>query len=142
MRARSNQTVFPSLDCISAFLSCSMDMTPSLEGKYATVIGASAIHQRVEFNSSLFVRRGVALVSWTTPGLKMGFLAEALSLLHPHYVTNLFLSSMFYILKVTPPICSMIFNDCQLELVSSGIIAHHGMTLAIFSISVPLPSIV
>jgi thiol-disulfide isomerase/thioredoxin len=37
-------------------------------------------------------------------------------LLHPHYLTNLLLGVIFFILKSVPPICSWIFDDCHLEL--------------------------
>ncbi|ESN92101.1 hypothetical protein HELRODRAFT_194375 [Helobdella robusta] len=36
--------------------------------------------------------------------------------LHPHYIGNLFLSVVFFILKTCEPFCSAIFEDCQLEL--------------------------
>ena len=48
-----------------------------------------------------------------------GALESMLRLLHPHYVGNLLLSVCFYLLKITPPICLMLFDDCELELVSS-----------------------
>lgn len=38
--------------------------------------------------------------------------------IHPHYIFNLLLSVVFFLLKTVEPVCSMIFDDCQLELVS------------------------
>lgn len=36
--------------------------------------------------------------------------------LHPHYIFNILLSVIFFLLKTIEPICSMMFDDCQLEL--------------------------
>ncbi|BFZ18934.1 hypothetical protein BsWGS_21973 [Bradybaena similaris] len=37
-------------------------------------------------------------------------------LLNIHYVTNLFLASLYFILKHTPKVCSFLFHSCQLEM--------------------------
>merc|ERR1712226_1038796 len=39
-----------------------------------------------------------------------------LEFFHPHYVFNFMLSTVFYMLKTTPPLCSMLFDDCILAL--------------------------
>jgi thiol-disulfide isomerase/thioredoxin len=36
--------------------------------------------------------------------------------LHPHFVTNILLGVIFYILKTCPPVCELLFDDCQLEM--------------------------
>lgn len=46
----------------------------------------------------------------------MKLLESIVQVLHPHYVTNLLLSITFYILKVTPPFCYTLFEDCELEM--------------------------
>jgi len=37
---------------------------------------------------------------------------------HPHYVINFLLSIVYYFLKTVPPFCSVIFEDCALEMVN------------------------
>jgi len=46
---------------------------------------------------------------------------------HPHYVVNFILSVSFFILKILPPVCEILFDDCHLELVmfNNSIIAHY-----------------
>ncbi len=46
-------------------------------------------------------------------------LRELLTLMHPHYFINFMLSSIFFLSKITRPICYMLYEDCELELVSS-----------------------
>lgn len=49
--------------------------------------------------------------------VEMGeFLKGVVQFLHPHYVFNVILSVIFFALKTVEPICSAIFDDCQLEL--------------------------
>lgn len=45
------------------------------------------------------------------------FLKGVVQFLHPHYIFNVILSVIFFALKTVEPICSAIFDDCQLELV-------------------------
>ena len=44
-------------------------------------------------------------------------LKQIRSFAHPHYVTNVLLSTVYYFLKTVPPFCSVLFKDCALEMV-------------------------
>jgi len=46
----------------------------------------------------------------------MTLLGDVKRAFHPHYVFNVLLGLMFYFLKVTPPFCYTLFDDCELEM--------------------------
>lgn len=45
-------------------------------------------------------------------------LQHAKTFLHPHYISNLLLALLFFGLKTIEPLCDVIFENCELELVS------------------------
>ncbi|KAJ8312047.1 hypothetical protein KUTeg_009420 [Tegillarca granosa] len=42
------------------------------------------------------------------------------SLLVPYFLVNVFLSISYFIFKTVPPVCSILFYDCNLELKEVG----------------------
>ncbi|CAD5117166.1 DgyrCDS5969 [Dimorphilus gyrociliatus] len=44
-------------------------------------------------------------------------LQNIMGLIHPHYISNLLLSVLFFGLKTMEPVCDVIFENCELELV-------------------------
>ena len=48
------------------------------------------------------------------------FLRELFTLMHPHYFVNFVLSTIFFLTKTIRPFCYFLYEDCELELVSTG----------------------
>ena len=67
-----------------------------------------------DYNFRLHKRANVLEVSG-----KMGSLInEIRQCLHPHYISNLILAVLFFFVKTVAPFCHMLFEDCELEIVS------------------------